>query len=202
METIIFDLGGVLLDIDYARTENAFKELGYGNFETMYSQYNADDLFAGFEKGLVSEEDFYAAMLRGGKPGVTRSEVFKAWTAMLLRWRVSSFDFLESISKKYRLFLLSNTNVIHCREFNVLWNEERNGRKPIDDYFEKAYYSHLIGYRKPNKDVFEFIIRDAGIEPKETLFIDDSYNNLEPAAALGFKTYLLKGGERIENLDY
>ena len=201
LKNIILDLGGVLLDIDYQKTADAFTALGYTHFSDMYSQFTADDLFADLERGMIREEDFYERMRKAGNSDVSRYEMESAWNRMLLSWRQSSLDFLPALSKQYRLFLLSNTNEIHLAAFNKILNEE-TGRESIDDLFEKAYWSHLVNLRKPNADIFEFVVSDAGIIPGETLFIDDSENNIETAARLGFQTYLLINGERIEELDY
>jgi glucose-1-phosphatase len=118
-----------------------------------------------------------------------------------LDWRAESLDFLETLSPKYNLFLLSNTNAIHHEFFhNSLKNETY--RAEINSLFTKAYYSHEIHLRKPNANIFEFVAKDAGIIISETLFIDDSSNNINTAKLLGFKTHLLLNEERIENLHY
>jgi glucose-1-phosphatase len=110
-------------------------------------------------------------------------------------------NFLETLSTKYKLFLLSNTNAIHHEYFINSLKIETN-RIEINSLFAKAYYSYEIHFRKPNKDIFEFVAKDARINIAETLFIDDSSNNINTAKLLGFKTHLLLEGERIENLNY
>ena len=199
IKNIILDLGNVLLDIDYDLTTNAFIHLGYNNFHEMYSQYKADQLFEKLEMGLLAEDDFYfiLAKIREGGPDSYR-EIRKAWNAMLLDYRYTSFEYLKSIKDKFRLFLLSNTNVIHKVAVDLSFKDGKD--RKLDDYFEKAYYSHLVGMRKPNVDIFEFVIRDAGIKAVETLFIDDLYPNIETAKKLGFQTWLLKKGELVENI--
>ena len=198
IKNIILDLGNVLLDIDYDLTTNAFVHLGYHNFQEMYSQYKADLLFEKLEMGLVAEDDFYFVLedIREGPDSYQdRDQIQKAWNAMLLDFRYDTFEYLKSVKDKYRLFLLSNTNVIHKRAVDVLFNKGH-----LDDYFEKAYYSHLVGMRKPNEDIFEFVLGDAGIKPEETLFIDDLYPNIETAKKMGFQAWLLKEGELVEKV--
>ena len=197
IKNILFDLGGVLLDIDYNLTTQAFHQLGFPHFEEMYSQYNANLLFEKLETGHVSEETFYAAMQAIPKQQPSLEEIKNAWNAMLLHWRVDSLNFLRGLSPQYNLYLLSNTNIIHKRAFEKLLEEE-TGLKRLDNLFTKAFYSHLVGLRKPEKEVFEFVAENAGILPSETLFVEDSYNNLDVAKGLGFHGLLLKPGQRIE----
>ncbi len=197
IKNILFDLGGVLLDIDYNLTTQAFHRLGYPHFEEMYSQYNANLLFEKLETGHVSEGTFYAAMQAIPPVKPSREEITTSWNAMLLHWRIETLDFLTVLKENYKLFLLSNTNIIHKRAFEDLLKKER-GLNHLDQFFEMSYYSHLIGLRKPEPEVFEFIVGDAGINPAETLFIEDSFNNLDVAKSLGFQGFLLKPGQKVE----
>jgi len=201
LKNIVFDLGGVLLDIDYGKTKLSFEELGFNQFDQMYTQYSADMLFSDLETGRISNDHFYDYLVKKAGGKINKEQISRAWNAMLGNFRVPSLDFLEELSKKFRLYLLSNTNAIHLEAFNEIFRRE-TGKASLDAYFTKAYYSNNIGYRKPNEDVFEFILKDAGIKAGETLFIDDSYNNIETAKKLGFKTHLLLAGEKIESLNY
>lgn len=201
LRNIIFDLGAVLINIDYKKTERAFIQLGFENFEAMYSQFTADAIFEKLETGKISNEDFYDKLIALSPYEITKTQIQNAWNEIILDWRVESLDFLETLSPNYKLFLLSNTNAIHHECFNNTLKIETQ-RTEIDSLFTKAYYSHEIHLRKPNADIFEFVSKDANIAMHETLFIDDSFNNIETAKKLGFKTHLLLEGERIENLDY
>ena len=201
LKNIIFDLGGVLINIDYKKTEHAFTRLGVPDFRKMYAQFTADELFESLETGHTSEERFYEFMTKKGSRPLETLQVQAAWNAMLLDFRVESFKFLEILKKKYDLYLLSNTNVIHKSAFDKIFTEQ-TGLPSMDPYFKKAYYSHMIGLRKPNDNIYEYVLQDAGIAAGETLFIDDSANNIEAAAKLGIRTHLLLPGERIEDLDY
>jgi putative hydrolase of the HAD superfamily len=201
LKNILFDMGNVLFSIDYKKTEDAFAALGYDNFSEMYSQFTADALFEKLETGKISTEEFYKKLIASHPETVTELQITSAWNGMLLHWRIESLAFLKILAKKYKLYLLSNTNDIHLAAVNNLLKQE-TGKESIDDLFTKAYYSHKINLRKPNADIFEFIAKDAGIKPEETLFIDDLENNIEAAVLLGFKTHLLLEGETIEGLDY
>ena len=199
LKNIILDLGGVLLNIDYNKTEKAFKELGFEQFKKMYSQYSADALFAQLETGKISNDTFYEFMIQAADGVIKREEVTHAWNAMLLDFRITTLDFLRSLRKRYSLYLLSNTNAIHLAAFREIFTKQ-TGLHSLDDYFTKAYYSHEVGLRKPNEDIFEYVLKDAGMRASQSLFIDDSYNNVATAQNMGFKTHLLLPGEKIEDL--
>lgn len=201
LKNILFDMGNVLFSIDYKKTEDAFEALGYDKFSDMYSQFTADALFEKLETGKITAGEFYKKMISSHTGLVNETQITEAWNSMLLHWRLESLVFLKTLAKKYNLYLLSNTNEIHLTAVNNLL-KQATGKESIDDLFTKAYYSHKINLRKPNADIFEFIAKDAGIDPQETLFIDDLENNISAAAALGFKTHLLLDTETIEALDY
>jgi putative hydrolase of the HAD superfamily len=198
-ENIIFDLGGVLLNIDYAKTEEAFIRLGFTRFTEMYNQFSANAVFANLETGKISTDSFYENMLQASEQTVSKEQVTSAWNAMLLDFREPSLQFLEKLAENHRLFLLSNTNAVHYEAFMKIFAANFPD-KDFDSYFSKAYYSHEIGLRKPGKEVFEFVMEDAGVDPGKTLFIDDSYNNIEGAKKAGLHTHLLLAGESIEEL--
>ncbi|MBC7866024.1 MAG: HAD family phosphatase [Gloeobacteraceae cyanobacterium ES-bin-316] len=199
LKNIIFDLGGVLLNIDYYITEQAFRDMGFLDFEKMYSQYSADAVFEKLETGDISNESFYNTIIERANSQITREQIALAWNAMLLDFREETLDFLESLGPGYDLYLLSNTNAIHLAAFNEIFFKQ-TGKTSLNNYFKKAYYSHEVGLRKPNEDIFEFVLKDAGLLAEESLFIDDSYNNIHAAQMLGFTTHLLVPGEKVENL--
>lgn len=202
LKNIIFDLGGVLINIDYHKTAQAFKDLGFYNFNEMYSQFTADQLFADLETGKISNNDFYDRLTKEAKTTISREQIADAWNKMLLTWRIKSLVYVAKLGEKYKLYLLSNTNAIHLEAFNEILKNETGMSEGIDNLFAKAYYSHKVNLRKPNDDIFNFVAKDADLLPEETLFIDDSENNIATAKKLGFKTHLLLPDEKIEDLDY
>ena len=199
IKNIIFDLGGVLLDIDYNQTISAFKKLGVENFDEMFSQLVANDLFVKLETGHISTPDFYAAIRSCIPTPVTDKMIDLAWNAMMLSFRKECLVFLESLVNRYNLFLLSNTNAIHLKYFQQIFARD-TGKPLLDSYFNKVWYSHLIGLRKPTAAIYEFVLKDAGLAANETLFIDDLAANIKGAKAVGIKTHLLLPNERIEQL--
>lgn len=199
IKNIIFDLGGVLIDIDYHRTARAFKKLGVQNFDEQYSQACADKLFEALETGIITDDEFFERMHKYCHPSTTQQQIEDAWNQILLSFRLPGLQFLESIKDKYNLFLLSNTNSIHKKAFyKILENE--TGFTSLDHYFVKSYYSHLIHKRKPYVATYNFVLSDANLSAAETLFIDDSPVNIEGAKETGLQTHLLLPTEEIELL--
>ena len=199
IKNIIFDLGGVLLNIDYHKTSRAFKMLGAHQFDELYSQANANHLFEALETGEISEQDFYQSISSFCNPGTTSQQIQTAWNAILLDFRKESLDALDTLKEKYNLFLLSNTNSIHVTQFNNILHEE-TGKTTLDEYFIKSYYSHIIQLRKPYAATYQWVLNDGNMIASETLFIDDSINNIKGAEAVGIRTHLLLPTEKIEGL--
>jgi len=200
-KNIIFDLGGVLLDLDFQRSVDAFEKLGLKNFENMFSQFKADELFEKLETGRLSEAEFYAAVKERTEIQITNEQIDHAWNALILNFRPASLELLEQLSANYKLYLLSNTNSIHLKFFKKLFTKE-TGKSLLDAYFIKAWYSNGVGLRKPGAQIFEFVLQDENLIAAETLFIDDTWINIETAHKMGFKTHHLLPNERIELLDF
>lgn len=199
LKNIIFDLGGVLLNIDYNRTFAAAEQLGVKNFKEMYSQSAVNELFAMLETGKVSEQDFYKSLKKHIPHPISNKEIADAWNAMLLDFRLKSLDFVDYLSSRYKLYLLSNTNSIHSKCFHEKLLRQ-TGLPSLDRYFTKSYYSHHIGLRKPGREIYLHVLEDAQLEAGETLFIDDTKENIQTAIEMGIKTVLLGPGEKIEDL--
>ena len=199
IENIIFDLGVVLLDIDYNLTRKAFEKLGVADFDEMYSQATADKLFQNLETGKISEENFYKEFNRCTGLHLSEQEINKAWNAMLLSFREDSLSYLETLTPRFRIFLLSNTNNIHLNCFYQIYHQKERC-KSFEQLFDKAFYSFEIGLRKPDVDCYEWVIDDLQIDAGTTLFIDDSINNIHGAGKAGLQTLLLTPEMRIETV--
>lgn len=199
IKNIIFDLGGVLLNIDYNKTAEAFKAIGYTEFDNLFSQHNASPLFEALETGKVEEKGFLKQMRSFSFQPVTDEQIITAWNAMMLSFRKECLVFLEELSTKYNLYLLSNTNSIHLKCLQEIFTRD-TGKPLLDVYFNKAWYSHLVGLRKPHPEIYKFALQEEDMVPAETFFIDDTAANVETALNLGIKTHLLLPNERIEQL--
>lgn len=201
IKNILFDFGGVFYDLDFSKTSDAFKALGFSDFDNQFTQYQADTLFQQLETGTISPEVFFGKIQSLLPAPVTHEQIRDAWNALLLGYRSTSLAYLAELKKEYQLFLLSNTNQIHYDYFTAQLLEQ-TPYPSLESFFTKAYYSQQVGLRKPDIEVFEHILKDAGIKAEETLFIDDSYTNFPNAEKLGMKIYLLKPGMLIEDIDY
>jgi len=198
IKAIIFDYGNVIFSIDFLRTQNAFKELGIENVETFFSHKGHDSLFDEFEKGKISAEEWRNGIrVQANKPDLTDQQIDDAWNSLLIGVADGNHDLLLKISKQYPTFLLSNTNEVHYkwimeylkRDFSL----ENNS-----SFFTKDYYSHLMGMRKPNKDIFQFVLDTHGLKAEETLFIDDSPQHLKTAKEIGLQTYLMTAPDNLQ----
>lgn len=190
IKNIIFDLGGVILNIDYQRSVQAFKNLGLSNFENLYSQASQNNIFDLFETGKISTREFRNELREASQLNLSDIEIDNAWNSMLLDLPQERIDFLQKINKKYRIFLLSNTNQIHIEKF--IENIHKQFHENIlDNVFEKVYFSSQIGYRKPNADAFQYVLDDSKLLASETFFIDDSQQHVIGAEQAGLHAALL-----------
>ena len=194
---IIFDLGGVLLNIDYALTEQAFVDAGIANFADMYTQLGQSDLFDRLETGKIGHEEFVRAITDLCAVPISEEKVIQCWNAMLLDFPLRRLQLLQQLRLYYDLVLLSNTNEIHEAAFNKILESDR-GIPNIGVFFDRVYFSHRVGMRKPNRDIFERILEECSFKPEHTLFIDDSPQHIATAKELGIQTIYLEKGMTIE----
>ncbi|MBL7924726.1 MAG: HAD family phosphatase [Bacteroidia bacterium] len=196
---IIFDLGGVIIRLDYQRTAKAFMDLGLQQFNEIYSKARQSHLFDDFEKGTLPPETFRATLRRHLPETVSDEQIDGAWNAMLLGIPPHRVDWLRKAGQKYRIFLLSNTNVIHVSAFTRM-ADELFGPGVFEGVFEKHYYSCRMGMRKPDAEIFETVLKENQLDRSKTLFIDDCIQHIEGAVRVGLPAELLnvEAGECIE----
>jgi glucose-1-phosphatase len=186
VKNIIFDLGGVILNIEYQLTIDEFKKLGIDNFEDIFSQYKQSVLSDNFEIGRISELEFHEGIKKISGVDFKFQESKNAWNALLLDLPKARIHLLKKLAQNYRLFLFSNTNETHYNQFVSQVSDE------FDSIFEKTYYSHLFGKRKPNKDAFQTILKENNLQASETLFVDDSIQHIKSAESLGISVILIQ----------
>lgn len=197
IKVIIFDFGGVILNINYNKTINAFKKLGIENAEKIYSQKKQSELFNLIETGKISEKEFLLELQKISAHKNTE-KIKKAWNAMLLDLPKERLNLLSQLKSRYKLFLLSNTNHIHIKEIKKKLGDDMWGN--FANLFDKMYLSHQVKIRKPEKNIFRLILSEQQLNANEVLFIDDSYQHIKAAKKLNFNTYHLKKEEDIVNL--
>lgn len=200
IKNIIFDLGGVILDIDFKRTEQAFLDLGIKNFNELFGLGHAASFFKEHEAGKITDDEFLDSLQKLAKHSLDADVVQKAWNALLISFPPERIELLKRLKNKYRLFLLSNTNAIHVTAFQKIYHDAF-GNGLLEDLFEKTYYSNQIGMRKPNKEVYEFVLTENHLDPGETLFIDDALVNVEAAKESGMQAIHIQPPTSILDLE-
>jgi putative hydrolase of the HAD superfamily len=199
IKNIIFDFGGVIIDIDFWLSINAFVKLGAENFDEVYSQSQQSGIFDELDKGTISVDDFCIALKLYLPDDVSKQQIIDAWNAILIGIPKHRIQLLKDIRSHYRIFLLSNTNTIHYLEY-TLELQNKYGYKNLSELFDKVYLSFEVRMRKPDKAFFKLVLDENGLIPEETLFIDDSEQNLPPATDLGMKTFFLQKGIDVSEL--
>lgn len=187
INTIIFDFGDIFINLDKKATIDGLKNLGLKEWNTDLDQLNIQ-----FEKGNISTDEFLAGFQKQ-MPNASIEDILEAWNAILLDFPLHRLEFLQMLSKKYRLFLLSNTDSIHIDTF-----EQRVGPSFYSDFyqcFEKVYFSFEMGMRKPDAEIYLSLLNKHELQAKRTLFIDDKKENTDAAAALGIHVWNLQVGK-------
>ncbi len=201
IRNIIFDLGGVILNINPQLTIDEFRNLGWNDFYEEKNKSVNMELFSELEQGNYTPEAFRDAVRSAIKLKLADHAIDRAWSAMILDIPVDRVRYLESLKKNYRIFLLSNTNEIHRIKFHR--NFEENFGYSFYDLFERNFYSHEMGLRKPNPQIYLQALTEAALNPEETLFIDDMEANTEAAKSVGMQVLHIHPGTLLEKLsDY
>lgn len=187
INTIIFDFGDVFMNLDKNASLEALKKLGLQSWNEEIDKVNQQ-----FEKGKITEVQFMIEMKKL-MPNASIDDIRTAWNSVLIDFPLARLEFLQKLSHKYRLFLLSNTDEIHIAKF-----EHRVGMTFAREFyqcFEKVYFSFEIGFRKPEPEAFNFIINKHELNPKRTLFVDDKKINTDIAASLGMHVWNIQVGK-------
>lgn len=187
ISTIIFDLGGVLLNLDQDRTVRAFKRYGL-DLDMLNDQ---STLFTDFETGKITAIDFRHGIKTALKGNITDAQIDEAWNAMLLFMVEERFELVKQLKQEYKIYLLSNTNSIHIDWFRR-YLDETFGQERWNDLFNHQFLSYEIGLRKPHASIYEYVLREINCEAHQAVFIDDGMVNLKGAASVGIHTVLAK----------
>jgi len=199
IKNIFFDLGGVLLDIDFKKTFDAFEALGIPDAHNINSRPEVLGLFIDLECGMFTASQFLGRfrelVLSSTGPGfrrddnrtITDQEIIDAFNALLLDFIPGHIELVQKLSTKYRVFLLSNTNAIHAECYNGRL-KKNYGIENLDALMEKAFYSHDLGCRKPDHQIYLKALEQSGVKAEESLFIDDLQENVEAARECGMES--------------
>jgi len=198
ISTLIFDFGGVLINLDINQCILNFKQLGLENFEQYLNNFAQSGFFSKLEKGEISATEFRSEIRKLTPETLTDKQIDEAWCSFLLEIPDEKLTMLIELRKKFRVVLLSNTNIIHFP------NSERElflktGKK-MADYFDKCYLSYEMKMAKPDKEVFESILKAENVQASTCLFLDDGLKNTLQAQKLGMQTYLVAEHEDLSFL--
>ncbi|MCE2733320.1 MAG: HAD family hydrolase [Chryseotalea sp.] len=184
---LLFDLGGVILDLSFEKTFKAFAEISNRSLSQLETAFTTIDFFKQFETGKITEQEFRVSVNRYLQTNLSDQKLDAAWNAMLLTLPPSRLAVLKALKLKYQLYLFSNTNSIHIRYFDELVNKV--SLTPFESYFNATYYSHIVGMRKPDVSTYHWICQQHTLKPEHILFFDDNLGNLQGAAKAGINTY-------------
>jgi len=198
IKNIIFDFGGVIYNIDHGLSQKAFEDLGAINFKQLYGHQVQTGLFERLERGEIQAQDFRNSLQEILPVNITNQQIDDAWNALLIGFDKRKLELLKAIGKNYRIFLLSNTNIIHYNRFIA----ELNIYTDFRSLFEDVWLSHEKKMRKPEKEFYLKLMEKHLLLAKETLFIDDLDINIESAKKLGIQTYYLNNGQSMLDLFY
>jgi putative hydrolase of the HAD superfamily len=199
VKNLIFDLGGVILDLDFSKTHQAFSRLSGIPAEELKGKIHTNEFFNQYEKGLTTDQDFRNQLRAFLNCSTTDDNLDKAWNAMLVSITKERLDVLTQLKSKFNTFLLSNTNNIHLKAVNeIVFNV--SGEKSLDSFFHKAYYSHLMRMRKPDQDIFLSVLEENDLVASETLFMDDIFENVQGAKSVGIQTIQINSTQQMLSL--
>lgn len=199
IKNIIFDLGGVIINLDIPKTIAEFNKLSQKPFESIYTQLQQSPIFDKFDKGQITESDFFSELQQSINQTTSTQHLVNAWNAMLLDFPKHRLELLDILKPKYRLFLLSNTNETHVTEFERSLHQQ-HGYQNLEPFFEKVYYSCRMGMRKPDSEIFDFVLNQHQLNAAETVFIDDSIQHVEGALKTGIQAHLLPKELEVQDL--
>lgn len=198
IDAVIFDLGGVILNLDYDLTVQAFRDLGKDDFDQLYQQAYQDKIFDQYECGEISSQEFRDYLKNFYSSTITDEAIDRAWNVMLLDLPKERIALLKKMAEDHRLFLFSNTNDIHFQSFRTTIQDSYGDADLLEKIFENTYYSHLVGKRKPHAATFQWILDQNDLKAERTLFIDDSEQHILGAQETGLKTHWLEKGDIVD----
>jgi glucose-1-phosphatase len=199
IEAIVFDLGGVIIELDFQRSFDQFAALSGKSAEEIHHGLLSSGLLLKYEKGEYSDIQFFEVIKQVFEIDASDEELEAAFVALLLHIPKERIDLIRGLAKDYRLFLLSNTNAIHYRAVNKILHRD-TGCEDLSHLFETIFLSYEMALAKPGKEIYEEVIRQAQLNPATTLFLDDNAGNLEGASAVGIQTALVSPEHSILRL--
>jgi len=199
IKNILFDFGGVIVSLNKQQALDRFTEIGFPNIEDYLNEFRQRGIFLEYEEGKIDRENFYKEFRKlAGNENISDKDIDSGWMGFILEIPEYKYELLKELRKKYNVYLLSNTNpsIMGWAKSNEFSPEGL----PITAFFDKCYLSYEVGYTKPDREIYDFLMKDSGLVPAETLFFDDGKANIEMADKLGFQTYLTNQDEDLRKV--
>lgn len=196
VKNVILDLGGVLLDYNPQKTFSALKRIFTPESSESIQWDEIPDIVVAMETGRWTKHEFLDYIKKACKPDVIEEEIIDAWCAMILEFPHDRVEMVKTLSEKYRVFLLSNTNAFHIKYFEKEFKNRYHFS--LHHLFTKVYYSSEIGFRKPDAKSFQFVLNDAGIKAEETILVDDREENCKAAESMGMQSLKVHENSGLE----
>lgn len=190
---LLFDLGNVIIDLDINGAIENLNKL----FRKDADRNTVDKIFIDFECGRVSTDYFIKTLLSQSHKNVKAHDIINAWNSILIGIPKYRLEMLRMLRNNFNVYLLSNTNAIHLEWVHDYVNRVHQVDHFEKSFFDQAYYSHLVGDRKPLPSIYKHVIDDSFMTPALTLYMDDIQENIDVADKLGFRTHLVREGEEI-----
>jgi FMN phosphatase YigB (HAD superfamily) len=194
IKNIIFDFGAVVINIDIPNAYKSFAELSGIAPERVKELFETQGAYADFECGKMNDDEFHSLLRKELSITCSDAELDKAWNSMLLDIPLERVEKLKELRTRYNIFLLSNTNAIHVKRMKEMF-VENFGIADFTKLFHKPYLSYEIGLIKPDASIYEYVLNDAGLNRKETIFLDDNADNVKSALAIGLPTVQVLPGK-------
>jgi putative hydrolase of the HAD superfamily len=200
LKNILFDLGGVILDLNVSATLEQFLNLGFPKELLSYPENYYTDIFYKYETGKSSTVEFRNSIRKLSGVNFSDDAFDKAWCAMLSRVPEKRTRLIKKLSRDYKLYILSNTSELHIESFNKMFREAAGYK--LSDVFTHGFYSHETGLHKPDHAAFQHVLESANILAGETLFLDDNIHNVKAAKELGFNVIHITENLKMEDIGF
>ncbi|MEO1590607.1 MAG: HAD family phosphatase [Cyanobacteria bacterium J06632_22] len=201
VDAIIFDLGGVIIELDYGKTIAALSQLAGFDVSQVYTQQRQTSLFSDFETGAIGAAEFRDGLRSHLNFSAPDADIDTAWNALILSYPKQRIELLQSLRQRLPIYLLSNNNELHLARCEELFETTFGSTfGSLDDQFNRAYYSHQMGDRKPNASIYQQVIDEQGLAPARTLFVEDTAHNVDGAKGVGLQTLHITNGLKIEDI--
>lgn len=195
LDTIIFDLGEVIVDLDPQAVIREFSRITDGKGSDLRELIVGSPYLYRYETGQVTDQEFVHEINQLFGTRISFEEFRHAWNLMIKAISPRRLELMQKLMATHRVLILSNTNAMHEVYFDEMVQSVTG--TPMKAYAHTAYYSHLIGYRKPNEDIYEFVIKEQGLRPDRALFLDDKEENIQAARRVGLKAEQVKYPDQI-----